>query len=562
MNDPETTVDRDGAMDEIRSSLGELAFAEGRRLAADPNIRAVGYGIKLRAGTSVGGGSLVYFVKEKLGRTEEIAGRGSWPVPPNVDGISTDVVEVGELRAATADRAPPVGARGTLVAAPLLGGTSTMALGTPLPGPAGYGTLGGLAFDSGTSAPLFLSNAHVWGQTTGAEVVQPVMASAVFGAATSPAITGAPSMTALTRVPTALAAPIVFANSVAQTYLVAGADADPLTFGQAATPVPGTTRTDSEQVTVTAPLAGLAPAGRRLSPVVAWAYQRFSSTAVSKASSSAARTPSKLLAARRLFTNAASYSAGQTVNLYAEIIPASGGVPATTSSHFPLVLLYPLPAGDKFIPRLLRPTARQAVTTVTAQFTGFPAPARAGAVNLPFVVAGAFTVDSDGAGTFQAASAGTLPAGTLALKLPSNLVRLFVPPSTQVVIDVDRRTASAFAAQGVNSAGDNAGTTTIPAPGASGRTLVTIAGSEIVEVQLTGAGTAVLYGVTSNRASPETAAPLAYAGSVGVSSLASGKWGASLFVQAIDSGLTESANVIETAIGQAGLVADCTFTVA
>ena len=104
-------------------------------------------------------------------------------------------------------------------------------------------------------------------------------------------------------------------------------------------------------------------------------------------------------------------------------------------------------------------------------------------------------------------------------------------------------------------------TATIPAPGSSGRTLVTLAASEIVEVQLTGAANAVLYAVTSNRASPESAAPLSYSASVPVSSLASGKWGGSLFVQAIDGGLTESANVIETAIGQTGLVADCQFTV-
>ena len=84
----------------------------------------------------------------------------------------------------------------------------------------------------------------------------------------------------------------------------------------------------------------------------------------------------------------------------------------------------------------------------------------------------------------------------------------------------------------------------------------------MVEVQLTIAGTAVLYGVTAKRASPETTAPLCYAGSIGVSSLSSGVWGASLFVQTIDGGLTESANLVETAIGQASLIADCQFSVA
>ncbi|HVV50351.1 MAG TPA: hypothetical protein VHO06_11870, partial [Polyangia bacterium] len=378
-------------------TLAEVAFHQGRRLAHDPNIRGVGYGTKLRRGIPSEAGTLVFLVREKLARPEAIA-RGSWPVPASVDGFPTDVVEVGELAAATADRAPPAGSRGTLVATPLVGGTATMALGSPLPGPAGYGTVGGLCFDASTNAPLLLSNAHVWGQTANTEIVQPIMATTVFGAAATPATFGTPAATVVTRIPTAMAAPVAFANSVSQTYLVTGGDADPLPFGQGATPVAGTTRTDSEQVTITAPTVGLPPAGRQVTPTVGWAYQRFASAAVLQASSTAARGQTKLLAARRLFTNAATYTSGQTVNLYAEVIPIVGGAPAIASSHLPIVFLYPLPAGDRFVPRLLRPTARQTVTTVTTQLTGFPAPARVGNVRLPFVATGGFAVDSDGLG--------------------------------------------------------------------------------------------------------------------------------------------------------------------
>ena len=546
-------------------NISDVAFSEGRRLSVDPNICAVGYGAKLRGGHPVGGDCVVFYVREKLHAAAEIASRGSWAVPPTVEGFTTDVVEIGNLARATADRTPPAGGRGTHVAMPLLGGASTMGLGPQLPGPGGYGTVGSLCFDSVTQAPLLLSNAHVWGTTVGGDVAQPVTASGIFGAASTLAATGTAQspQTVLTRIPTALAAPIVFASSVAQTYMIAGADADPLPFGQAATTVTATTRTDSELVTIGAPTAAFAPAGRRLSPVVSWTYQRFANTATLQATANTARTPSKLLTARRLFTNAASYTAGQTVNLYAEVIPAPGGAAVTANAHFPIAFLYPLPAGDKFIPRLLRPTARQTPTTITTQFTGFPAPSRVGAVTLPFSVAGGFTVDSAGVGTFQAANAGTLAAGTLALKLPVGSVRLFVSPSTQVILDIDLRTfTGTLVAQGVSSAGDNTGTTTIPAPQASGRTLVTISGSEIVEVGLTIAGTAVLYGVTSKRASPETAPPLSYGASIPVSSLSSGQWAGSLFVQTVDGGITESANVVERAIGQAALIADCLFSVA
>jgi hypothetical protein len=67
--------------------------------------------------------------------------------------------------------------------------------------------------------------------------------------------------------------------------------------------------------------------------------------------------------------------------------------------------------------------------------------------------------------------------------------------------------------------------------------------------------------VSSTRKPNIESAPLQYAGTVNVSDLAKGHWGASLFVQALDSGLTESANVVETAIGVQSLSADCQFDI-
>jgi hypothetical protein len=545
-----------------QNPISTVAYEHARRLAADPNICTVGCGAKLRAGTPVAAGTLVFYVKEKL-PADEIAARGSWPVPASLDGFATDVVEVGQLRAATADRSPPSGNRGTRIDDPLIGGVATMPLGvTTPPGPAGYGTLGGLAFDTLTSAPLALSNAHVWGQTVGTEVVQPIMASALLGAVATAATTGSPAATMLTTTPPGLAAPITFANSIAQTYLVTGGSDDPLPSGQNATPPPAGTRTDAEQVTVGAPVAGLAPAGRRLSPTVSWDYRRLSATSVLEAPTSAARTQNLLLAARRLFTDAASYTTSQTINLYAEIIPATGGGPATVSAHFPLVLFYPV-AGTGFVPRLLRPSARQTPASVTTQLQGFPAPARVGTAVLPVTVGG-FAIDADANGSFVNPPAGQLPAGTLALALPAGTVRIFVPPSSRVDLDIDLRpSAGPFHGSAVNSAGDVVAAMTTAA-GTSGRTNATAQASEIVELRLTGVSLAQLFKITSLRASPETAAPLSYVGSARAADLAAvahGQWAASLFVQALDSGAPESANVVERANGAQALLADCLFTI-
>ena len=59
---------------DAKPTLADVAFAEGRRLAGDPNICAVGHGIKLRAGIPAAAGSLVFFVREKLRAAAAIAG--------------------------------------------------------------------------------------------------------------------------------------------------------------------------------------------------------------------------------------------------------------------------------------------------------------------------------------------------------------------------------------------------------------------------------------------------------------------------------------------------------
>ncbi len=543
-------------------TLSDVAFGEGRRLAADPNIVAVGHGAKFRGGEAVDRASVIFFVKEKVASLAALRERGSWVIPPVIEGFPTDVVEVGQLAAANADRAPPVGNRGTRIDDPLIGGVATMSLGTSPAGPGGYGTLGGQAFDTATRAPLVISNAHVWGLTAGTEVVQPIMASAILGAPVATATLGTPPALVQTRIPTGMVAPVAFANSVCQTFLITGSDNDPIPAGRTATPVPATTRTDSEQVTVSAPVVGLPPAGVRLSPTVSWAYQRLASTAVLRNTTNIARPATRVLTARRLFTNLASYSGSQPINFYAEIVPAPGGGATTVSAHFALAVLYPLATGDKFIPRVLRPTARAGVTMVTTAFSGFPAPARILNPAVLPAIAGGFAVDSDQSGAFISPPGGSgLPVGTFVLKLPAS-VRVFVPIGTQVILDIALG-ASPLGVVAINSARDQVANTFTTSPGpTTGRTLVTISASEIVEVVLTGVTDAQLFGVTSKKTSPETS-PLTYAGTISTADLTpKGVWAASLFVQEVDSGVPESANIVETAIGQASLIADCTFSVA
>lgn len=465
------------------------------------------------------------------------------------------------------DVPPPAGDRGTRVADPLVGGVATAPAGASLaaPGPGGYGTLGGLVYDATTRAPYLISNAHVWGTATGNEVFSPVMPSTIVGASVAPVFAlGTPPTLSLLRVPPALAAPVVFANVFAQTGVVTGGDRDPLPFGQAGTPVPGTTRTTLEEVTITAPAPVVPSAGRPANPVITWAYQRFSYTAVLRASTTTPQMQPRYLTTRRMFTDASTYAGTNVVQLYGEIVPSiSGSLPG--SSHYALVLMYPLAAGAPatFVPRALQPVARRSVTTVTTSFSGFPPPARLGPAVFPVTLSG-FTVDGSQNGDYLTPAAGTVPAGSFVLRPPQSGVRIFVPPCTAVDIDIDLRgttgTISCFA---TSSSGFLVATATQSA-GTSGRTKLSVAASDIVEVFVGGVTGAQLVGVTARRSSPEAAAPLCYGGTALASDLgaiAKGLWGCSLFVQSLSNGTPVSANVVETAIGSPSLLVDCSFTI-
>lgn len=81
--------------------ISEVAFEYAHRLRTDPNIRAVGYGMKQRAGAVVAGHCLVFYVRQKLRQEQDGACCGTWWVPSVVEGYPTDVVVVGRYVAGT-----------------------------------------------------------------------------------------------------------------------------------------------------------------------------------------------------------------------------------------------------------------------------------------------------------------------------------------------------------------------------------------------------------------------------------------------------------------------------
>jgi hypothetical protein len=350
-------------------TLSELAFAESRRLADDGNVTAVAAGIKLRDGKPAGGWCLQYLVKKKLPAAAPPAEwRLTSPLPVLVQGVPTDVIEVGEVSRSVSDLAAPVGPRATRMAEPLAGGYATATLSESVIAGGGYGTLAGICFDATSFAPLGLSNAHVWGPVAGTEAIQPVYPASALSTNVTP-LTNA-SGPSRSDIPRALRPAIAFANAGAWAHLVTGLDAgDPVVFGQNGTGVPAGARTDTETVSVAVAVApGQAPAGRALSHSVSWAYQRLSSVAELDAATTADRTNDHVLGVQKVTTDFPTYAGTKTVKITAEVAGPGAAVASWPQDRLVVAHLVPQPAADKVVRRLLRLVAGQALPTAGKGF--------------------------------------------------------------------------------------------------------------------------------------------------------------------------------------------------
>jgi len=343
------------------NALSELAFAEGRRLAHDPNIAGVAAGIKLTRGRPAGSLCVQYLVRKKLRLDSGEDWTVTAPLPATLAGVPTDVIEVGEMTRAVSDLAPPVGARGTRIAEPLAGGYATANLSDAVEAGGGYGTLAGICFDLTSFAPLGLSNAHVWGLTPGAEAIQPVYPATVLSTNVTPLASAAGL--ARSDVPPLLRAAIAFANAGAWANLVTGLDAqDPVVFGQGATTVPADARTDTETVSVAvATSPAQVPAGRAFVESVSWAYQRLSSVAELDAATTADRVNDRTLGVQKASTDFPTYAGTKTVKLTAELAGPGAVNAGWPQDRLVVAQLFCPAAGGKLVRRLLRLNAGQAL---------------------------------------------------------------------------------------------------------------------------------------------------------------------------------------------------------
>ena len=141
----------------VPHALSHARQVHQETILGKPNVVGVGVGLKSAHGRTTGELALTALVRKKV---PEAALAPQEMVPAELDGVPTDVLEVGDLRAL---------ANRTQRARPAPGGVS---IGHPL---VTAGTLGGIVRDRSTGRRLILSNNHVLANSNNAAVGDPIL---------------------------------------------------------------------------------------------------------------------------------------------------------------------------------------------------------------------------------------------------------------------------------------------------------------------------------------------------------------------------------------------------
>jgi hypothetical protein len=468
------------------------AAAEGRRLAADPNIVSVGFGLKFVGGKPTMEVALHYYVRDKLASADAIKQLGSEPVPQDVEGYKTDVLPwtIGRPSACP-DSHRPTAERGSRREDPLVGGTSTAILGGFSNILFHYGTLGGICFDAGSGASMAISNAHVWGSDLGTEAIQPFPpVSDYVGGAIEWLACGGPLSHLFTWTAPSPLTDILTGAAAACWVAAAASDAeDPNRWGQrtGAVPAPGT-KTTRERIHLAAELPRLPFPGRHWSGKATWDYTRETTAGASNtATITEARPNEHVLVGKRVFTDRDVYSGGDTVRICAQIWTSAS---ERDPERFVVAHSFPIKEPGRTTQRVLQPgfvcarldraldEGRKVICV-----HGFPHQvAGVVAVNFPLIAAPFVLIGEDSSVLLDPGPGN--PSGVTALRLPRRVLALACPPSTHVELAIFHRGAPVrVRAIGANDATVDQAVTP-PAPDVVHRLRLT--GPEIIRVELDG----------------------------------------------------------------------------
>lgn len=568
--------------------LSEVALAEAKRCQADPNVAGVGFGLKFVKGRPTLEAVLHYHVRQKLGTEKEIRALGSAPVPSEVDGYRTDVLPwVLDKALACPSSKPPTGERGGRKEDPLVGGTSTTVLGDFHSFPTGYGTLGGICFDTASGDSMALSNAHVYGQDIGNDAIQPWLPTSEYLEATLKYLfCGGPlAHLFFWTAPSPLTSILTTAAAAAWVAAIASDAEDPSRWGQRTGPVPAAGRlTQQERITLKTEVPRLPFPGRVWKTKTAWDYARVTTGGTLSASTVEDRTNEHVLVGKRVFTDRNLYQGGDSVRICAELYTPAGSSPI---ERFVVAHCFPLADPSRITRRVLvpdpgrcakmeRPMEPVCVRGFTQQI--------AGVAQMTFrIMAPPFILFSEAPGTdLLDAASGHNPSGVNALRLPKSApLNIACPPSTHVELQVFRGKDDPIEAVAISANGLEAARVHTTGPKGAVETLV-LSGVEIVRVEMKGGGgQGFLAGICVDKR------PIAlhdrkvtarfYSGSFDLArNEPPGRWGVTVVSQTLDDsptggdpvnaarklgGIVDSANVVETGQCACTILFDATFDV-
>ena len=422
---------------EKKMSIRDVVRAERERLKDDPNVIGFGFGPKRIKGEKVPGLSLIYIVRVKCDNAEEIEKVGSQPLPEEVAGYLTDVIE---QRPASAT-GTPTGDRGSRIEDPLVGGTSTTVLSDWHSFPTGYGTLGGICFDSSSGDAMALSNAHVWGMDAGKDVIQPWMPTGEYLEAVVKLLMCGPVISYIldTTIPSPLTVALTVGAGAAWAAAAASDAEDPSRWGQrVGTVPPAGARTEVERVHLEAELPNRPFAGRPYSMKTTWMYDRETTSGTYSQNITQNLQNEHVLIGKSVWTERDTYHGGERVRICAEVVTDQADRP---EDYFVVAHCFPKSEPERIVQRVLVPGVCKRDKPEDEDeeegregFHGFPSIDEPQMEALfPFEI-GVFQFNSNRPTIFVRSEDD--PAGVTTLGIQYSEVRISFPPCSHVDVEV------------------------------------------------------------------------------------------------------------------------------
>lgn len=311
------------------------------------NITGIGVGYKIQDNQYTDQICIRIYVENKLS-VEDLKKQEIKEVPEKIKGIPTDVIEMKPVKYSE-------GASGSRDDRfdPLIGGIST-GLGSKN---FSYGTLAGIAFDSGNN-PVVLSNEHVWDGNVGDNVVQPGLLG-VNGFEFSFQLDVCNPLNFFRLDTPSTVGGSILAGAAAAAALAAGLsdEIDPTREGQKATIPPDGALTKEEYTDVKFKFPEFPIPGTPFHMDVDWKYERRTTAGTFLHSDSPSRKNPHYLMFHKLLTDRTLYNPDDIIRLYGLVIHSPEAVKrkrASCDQYYCVAHLYPKRM-DKDYPIVLRP---------------------------------------------------------------------------------------------------------------------------------------------------------------------------------------------------------------